>query len=57
MDAAVIERAKTINLRRWLLIALAFMPFALGWLAGWLARIVVLIIAAVLEGYAAGRGA
>jgi hypothetical protein len=57
MNAAIEARAKHVNLRRWLLLGLAMLPFALGWLTGVLVRLIVLIIAAILEGYAAGRGA
>ena len=40
----------------WLLWLAAIAPYAIGWLAGFVVRLFLLLAAAVIAGYRAGRG-
>lgn len=45
-----------LNFADIVLTVLALIPYALGWLAGAIVRLVLWLIAAIVAGYRAGRG-
>lgn len=45
-----------LNLADMALMLLALIPYALGWLAGAIVRLVLWLVAAIVAGYKAGKG-
>lgn len=56
MGVATGKAGTVTKLGEWLLIALAAIPYVIGWIIGVIVRITLWTIAAVLAGYHAGRG-
>jgi hypothetical protein len=56
MLSAIQTRTTVLRPARAVLWLLVLLPFVIGWIAGLIMRVILLIVAAVVEGYTVGRG-
>jgi len=57
MLAEVKREMDAINPVDWLLTVIAAIPYAVGWAVGAIFRLLLFVVAAIIAGYKAGRGA